>query len=180
MPAELCKSPMQLKYELDKINKELITLTDNYKKKKEEYLGQMVNFRAELKEIDAVMAATEVSYTSYCALTNAIRLSNLPKLSEPGSLQPDFPPFFAAILNQLIAITRTAEEAEAIRITQLRQEHQDRSVHIQQKTKDIYGLMNKENKNVETYTTLLQAKILELKDQLDQLQTKDVGLGIGL
>jgi hypothetical protein len=72
-----------------------------------------------------------------------------------------------------------AAEAETLRVTRLRADHHTRLAYIQRKSKEIYVAMNEEKKSVDTYATLLQAKIQELTGQLI-FQTKNGGLGIGL
>ncbi|MDQ3290240.1 MAG: hypothetical protein M3Q05_03005 [Bacteroidota bacterium] len=186
MSINVIKSPMQLKYELDNTKNELVTLLNSWKKKSAEWLGRIVTFRAELKEIDAVMAAIEISYGAYCALAKpvleVIKPNSLPlqvKQSKLINLPPESSQSSSDLLNQILLLTRAASESENSRINRLRDEHQTQSIYIHQKSKEIYLLMGEEKKNVERYAALLKSKIQELEEQY-RLQTKASGLGLGL
>ena len=163
------KSLAQLQYELDKIKNERISLLNNWKKKKEESSARMLGFRAELKEIDAVIAAREEGYTAFRALANPIlNLANPGNLSlppEPESLLPELTGSPTKFLNQIFNFTQAAETAETNLITRLRGEHQTQSTYIQGKSKEIYVSMSEEKKSVDQYAVLLQAKIQELEEQ---------------
>ncbi len=183
MSDSLLKSPGQLKYELNNTQNELASLLNNWKKKKAESLGQMLAFRTELKEIDAVMAAREVSYTSYCALAkpllNLVKPDNLliqAKINQLEGVLPALTPWLTTI-QQVIEVTHAAEEAETKRIISVRAQHKSQSEYIQRKSKEIYGAMGEEKKSVDTYAALLQVKIQGLEEQY-ALQTKAAGLGI--
>ncbi|QMU28366.1 hypothetical protein [Adhaeribacter radiodurans] len=186
MSSEMIKSPMQLKYELDNTKNELVALLNSWKKKSAEWSGRIVTFRADLKEIDAVMAATELSYTAYCALAKpilgVIKPSSSPlqvKQSKRESLPSESSVTSSVVLNQILSVTQAAVELENNRIDRLRDEHQTQSTFIHQKSKEIYRLLNEEKKNVDSYTTLLQSKIQGLEEQY-ALQTQTNGLGRGL
>lgn len=177
---------MQLKYELDNTKKELVTLHHNWRKKKEETLSKMQNFRTELKEKDAVMVATEHSYTAYCALAQP--LLNLgtaenglleEKLAQLESMPPVYKPFFSDMLNQVLALTPVAEKTETMRVERLRDEYKYQAAFIQQKSKEIYQAMNAEKKSVEAYANLLEIKIQDLNEQF-AFQTSNGVIGQGL
>ena len=166
---------MQLQYELENVKNELTSLRNNSKKKKEESLSKMLNFRADIKEIDAVMAAREESYFAYCALAQPLLNMVMP---DPLQLTGELPTFFNNFQNQIQDLTAAAQ-AEATRITHLRAAHQTQLTFIQRKSKEIYVALNEEKKSVDAYAALLQAKIQELEEQLSW-QTNHVGLGPGL
>ncbi|MDB5260922.1 MAG: hypothetical protein JWQ14_203, partial [Adhaeribacter sp.] len=89
MSDNLVKSPMQLKYELDNIQNELASLLRNWKKKREDSLTRLISYRAELKELDAVMAATEEGYKAYLSLAQPILNLTIPSNQEgSASLAP--------------------------------------------------------------------------------------------
>jgi hypothetical protein len=185
MTTDLVKPPLQLTYELENLKNELTSLRNNSKKKKEQSLSKMLHFRAEIKEIDAVMAAREESYASFCALAQPLLNMVMPvpipfpgELAHLESTQPELAAFYTNIFNQLQDLTAAAE-AETFRITCLRAAHQTQSAYIQRKSKEIYVALNEEKKRVDAYATLLQTKIQELEEQFS-LQLNKGGLGIGL
>jgi len=176
---------MQLKYELENLINELTSLLNNSRKKKEESLSKMLNFRAEIKEIDAVMAAREISYASYCALAQPLLNMVLPdsiplpcEVAHLESTQSALAAFFTNILHHIQDLTAAAE-AETFRITRLRADYQTQLAYIQRKSKEIYLAMNEEKKRVDTYATLLQSNIQGLEEQY-MFQTKVGKLGLGL
>ncbi|KAA5538962.1 hypothetical protein [Adhaeribacter rhizoryzae] len=175
MTTNLIKSPLQLKYELENVKQELTSLLNNSKKKKQESLSKMLNFRAEIKEIDAVMAAREESYTSYCALAQPLLNLVIPA---PILFPVGLAAFITNIHQQIEDLTAAAE-TEACRITRLRAAHQTQLAFIQRKSKEIYLALNEEKKSVEAYASLLKAKMQELEGQFIY-QTNQGSLGIGL
>ena len=142
----------------------------------------MLNFRSELKEIDAVMAATEKSYTAYCALAQPIlNLINQNSIPVPAEITPLENPDseLTTTFDQITDLINEAHATETLRITRARAEYETQSAHIQRKSKQIYAAMNEEKKSVDAYAALLQTKIQDLEEQF-VLQIKIGGMGIGL
>ncbi|WP_146894401.1 hypothetical protein [Adhaeribacter aerolatus] len=177
---------MQLKYELDKINIELVSLLKNWKKKKNEYLARLVGYRAELKEFKAVLAATEEGHKVYLDLVQPIlellqptENNTAPKANaEPQALVE--PAVSAATyLRRLKDLIKAAQEKETTRITQARSIYKTNSEHILRKTKEIYTAMEEEKGQVDAYADILTHKCKATEMQLEA-QLKTSGMGIGL
>ena len=186
MSDSLVKSPMQLKYELDNINKELTTLLHNAKKKRDDSLTRLISYRAELKELDAVMAATEEGYKAYLSLAQPIINLTIPPATDLDAslapfqdLHPDLKSVVVEYLRSLVGYTQDAQEKEATRINQARDVYKTQSEHILRKTKEIYAAMGTEKQQNEAYAETLTNKIKETEAQL-QAQLKVSGMGIGL
>jgi regulator of sigma D len=186
MSDSLVKSPMQLKYELENTQNELDTLLKNRKKKREDTLGRLINYRAELKEQEAVMAATEQGYKAYLSLTQFIlNLPALPHINANVSVasfqENDADMIFqvADYVQKVVDFTEAAQEKEAERINQAREAFKTQSEHIVRKTKEIYAAMGEEKQQIEAYAETLTQKIKETEEQL-QAQMKMSGMGIGL
>lgn len=169
---------MQLKYELEKIKNELTSLQKNWIRKNKESSDKIVNFRNELKERAAVMAAIEESYTSYCNLVTSLQHICGPD-NDLQTTTIDEPETISPVNSQIQDCIRQAKEAEAERITRIRSEHKIQSNRIQRKSKDIYLALKEEKIKVDNYEVVLQTKINEREEQLT-MQIKADGMGFGL
>ncbi|KAA5549461.1 hypothetical protein F0145_02420 [Adhaeribacter rhizoryzae] len=179
---------MQLKYELDKINIELVSLLKNWKKKKNEYLARLVGYRAELKEFKAVLAATEEGHKSFLDLVHPILELSILELSNASDnnvspVSGTEPPVLAKgetnYLRQLKEFVKAAQEKETARITQARSVYKTNSEHILRKTKEIYRAMEEEKGQVDAYAVILTNNCKATEKQLE-VQLKTSGIGIGL
>ena len=186
MSESLVKSPMQLKYELDNINNELATLLSNAKKKRNDSLTRLISYRAELKELDAVMAATEEGYKAYLLLAQPILNLTIPpgtdlnkSLTPFEEHHPDLKSVVVDYLRNLVGYTQAVQEKEETRINQARDVYKTQSGHILRKTKEIYTAMAAEKQQNEAYAETLTNKIKETEEQLQE-QLKISGMGIGL
>jgi hypothetical protein len=184
MSADTIKSPLQFNYEIEKTQKELASLLINWEKKKNSSLAKLLTFRAELKELDSVLAETEKGYRAYCSLLNP--LSNLlhadpgrldSTLAELEKLHPGLASCLAGMLQQAQGLTHDPEGTETKRVLQAREAHKNASAHILRKTREIYAAMKEEKGNVEAYSARLTGIIAERTQQLQQ-QTKIYGVGL--
>ncbi len=181
----LVKSTTQLRFELDRSKDELAFLLQNWEQKKSISASKITTYRAELKELDAVMAAREEGYKAYNFLikqnlTLADFYQNSLGTKIPAeNFSSDATTWIRPVIQHLISNTQAAEQAETARVSRTREIYKTQSDHIQRKSKEIYLTMKAEKENVEAYTVILTERIAALNAQL-QLQIKTSGLGFGL
>jgi DNA integrity scanning protein DisA with diadenylate cyclase activity len=184
MDAEVTKSPLQFEYEIEKTRKELASLKRNWKQKKEASLTKLLGFRAEKKELDAVLAETERGYRAYCLLLEPI--ANLESrdpdllqvsLQELGRLHPALATCMADMLQQAQGLATGTDGTETRRVFQAREAHKTAAEQIQRKTREVYAAMKEEKENVTAYANRLTHIIQDKKEQC-QRQTKIYGMGL--
>jgi hypothetical protein len=186
MSTDLVKSSLQLKFEIKNSKAELSSLQKNWKKKNNASLARILNFRAELKELDAVMAATEEGYKAYYGKLKPFQdFINTPgqSLNKATADLEKVNPALAILFNQLFQQAQSknsdTEETETARVNLARALHQTATDHILRKSKEIYAALKEEKKNVADYSARLIKNIQEKEEQL-QLQIKTDGIGMGL
>lgn len=189
MAVAIIKSPLQLKHEIEKTKRELNALLTNWKKKKNTSQAKLLAFRADMKEMDALLAETEKGYSAYCALLGPLsrlmqadpeRLNTF--ITDLEQLQPALASCLIPILQQAHALTNDAAGTETSRVLQAREAHKNASRHILQKTREIYAAMKEEKGKVEAYsarlTTLIAEKTQQLQHQNNPHQMKIYGMGL--
>jgi chromosome segregation ATPase len=183
MAVDIIKSPLQIKHEIEKTRKELSSLLTNWNKKKNTSLAKLLTFRAELKELDAVLAETEKGYRAYCLLLHPLsnwinaapdRLNH--SLTALQKLHPDLACCLTSIVEKASGLG-DPEATETSRVLRAREAHKNASEHILRKTRDIYAAMKEEKGNVEAYSARLAGIIAEKNLQL-QHQIKIYGVGL--
>jgi hypothetical protein len=184
MDAEITKSPLQFEYEIEKTRKELDSLKTNWKQKQEASQAKLLAFRAEMKELDAVLAETERGYRAYCLLLDP--LANLESkdpdlllisLQELGKLHPELASWVADLRQQANGLTAGTAGTETRRVWQAREAHKNAMEHIQRKTRAMYAAMKEEKENVADYSTRL-TRIIEEKKEQCLLQSRIYGIGL--
>ncbi|RDC66310.1 hypothetical protein [Adhaeribacter pallidiroseus] len=184
MSTELIKSPSQLKYEAEKTEQELVSLLKNWKKKKSTLLTKLQVFRTEIKELDAVLAETELGYQAYQALLSplaSIATNNPVKLDQ--TLQTltnqhlELSEWITSMLQAAGDLSSFNTNTETNRVFRARELHKNNTAHLRHKSREVYVALKTEKQSVADYAAHLTTLIQEKKAQfLLQIKTDGIGL----